>query len=91
MLVSGFPLNVFFSSTNVGDVSACMGRRRGECCLGHRFSIYIIFIFLCGWEYHVSTAVYLGGVHPLNWVIHPLNCDFHPRKSLLSVLGVGLI
>ena len=53
--------NVCSSSTTSGEVSACMGFRRGERRLGHRFSVCIIFIFLRGWEYHVSADVYLGG------------------------------
>ena len=37
------------SSTNVGVLSACMGFRRGERRLGHRFSVCLIFLFLRGW------------------------------------------
>ena len=44
------------SSTATGEVSACMGCRCGERLLGHCFSVCIIFLFLHGWEYHVSAA-----------------------------------
>ena len=50
--------NVCSSSTIVGEVSACIGCRRVERCLGHRFYIYVIFLLLRGFEYHVSTAVF---------------------------------
>ena len=40
---------VFSSSTTVGEVSSCMGCRRGERRLGQRFSVCLIFIFLRGW------------------------------------------
>ena len=36
------------SSATVGEVSACMGCRRGECRLGNRIYVCLIFIFLSG-------------------------------------------
>ena len=45
-----------YSSTNAGEVSACIGCRWGERLLGHCFSVCLIFLFLHGWEYHVSAA-----------------------------------
>ena len=80
---------VCFSSTTVDEVYACMGCRCGQRCLGNRFSVCIIFIFLHGWEYHVSAAVCLGGVHPLERVGHPLKCAVHPRKYFSSDFLVG--
>ena len=37
---------VCYSSTTSGEVSTGMGCNRGECRLGYRFSVCIIFIFL---------------------------------------------
>ena len=37
------------SSTTSGKVFPCMGCRRGECRLGHRFSVCLIYIFLRRW------------------------------------------
>ena len=47
------------SSTTTGEVSVCMGCRCGERLLGYCFSVCLIFLFLHGWEYHVSAAVWL--------------------------------
>ena len=81
--------NVCSYSSASGEVSACMGCRRGEHRIGHRFSAYLIFIFLHGREYHVSDAVCWGGVHPLKWNGNPLKCAVHPHKYFLSGFGVG--
>ena len=37
-----------YSSTTVGELSACMVCRRGGRRLEHRFSVCLIFIFLRG-------------------------------------------
>ena len=65
------------SSTTAGKVSACVGFRRGERRLWHCFSVYLIFIFLHGWEYHVSAAVYLGRCTPygLGWAPSEVRCS----------------
>ena len=54
-----------------------MGCRRGERLLGHIFSVCIIFIFLRGWEYHVSADVCLGGCTPseVGWVPSEVRCS----------------
>ena len=48
---------VISSSTTAGEVSAYMWCRCGELLLGHCFYVCLIFLFLHGWEYHVSADV----------------------------------
>ena len=75
---------VWLSSTTSGEVSAYMGCRRGEHHLGHPFSVCLIFCFFCGWEYHVSSSVYLGGctTYKVGWSLSQVRC------SLLEVFVV---
>ena len=75
----------YYCTTGV-EVYNCIGFRRGERCLVHRFIVCIIFLFFRVWEYHVSYTVYFGGGG-----VHPLKCSVHPRKALLYGLGVGLV
>ena len=67
---------VFSSSSASGEVSACMRFRRGECRLGHRFSICLIFCVFRSWEYHVSAAVCLVGCTPceVGWTPYEVQC-----------------
>ena len=65
------------SSTTSGEVFAFMGCRCGERRLGNRFSVCLIFIFLRGWKYHVSSAVYWGGCTPskVGWAPSEVRCS----------------
>ena len=44
--------NLFSSSDTSGKLSACMGCRRGERCLGYRLSVFLLFLFSRGLAYH---------------------------------------
>ena len=54
-----------------------MGCRHGELCLGHCFYVCLIFLFLRGWSYHVSSVVYLGGCTPseVGWETSEGSCS----------------
>ena len=62
-----------------------MGCRCGERRLGNCFYVCLIFIFLSGWEYHVSESVCLGGCTPseVSWALSEVS--FSP----LEVFVIG--
>ena len=80
-----------YYSTTAGEVSACMGCRRGERCLGHSFSVCIIFLFLRSREYHVSDAVCLGGCTPSEVGLGHSEVRCSPLKVFLYGFGVGTV
>ena len=61
-----------------------MGCRSGERHIGHRLSVCLIYIYLRGWEYHVSAYVCLGGCTPsgVGWAPSEVIC------STLEVFGI---
>ena len=83
---------MFSSSTRVGEVSACMSCGRGEWRLGNRLSVYVIFIFLRDWEYHVSSAVCLGGCTPseVGWSPSEVCCALSEVFVIWSCIWAGM-
>ena len=77
------------SSTTSGEVFTFMGCRCGERRLGHRFSVCPIFIFLRGWKYHVSAAVYWGGCTPskVGWAPSEVRCS--PSVGVVYAIQIG--
>ena len=64
-----------FTSTS-GELSDCMGWRRGESCLGHLFFVVLLFLLSRVWEYHSSDGVSLGGLPPseVGWAPSEVIC-----------------
>ena len=67
---------VYYSWATSGELSYCMGCRRGERRLGYHFSVLLLFLFSCGLANHVSAAVFLGVRAPseVGWGPSEVSC-----------------
>ena len=74
-------------------ISVCMGGRCGERCLGHRFSLFVIFLFLRVWEYQVSAAVCFEGFTPseLGWAPWEVSCSPSEVFFIWYWSGAGMV
>ena len=83
-----------YSSTTSDEVSACMGCRSGERRLGKHFSVCLMFIFLLGWEYHVSDAISVeeGGCIPSEVSSAPseVSCPYSEVFVFWFWIGAGM-